>query len=1382
MTPSPPTPARYGRWTLVRSLASGAFGTVWIAEDTAGVTVVIKQLDAPPGDELRALRRIGHPGVVTALGGGSHPTPHLVMERVNGHVLDGPLPADLVLQLAGQVADALAAVHAAGVIHGDVKPDNVVVEQATSRPVLVDFGLVGGGGGTARFAAPECLSGGAASAASDVFSLGRTVLSWLEGPASLTDQGAQATVADDGLCRWINRMLAADASARPSAGDVADGLVALGAVLAPLDPDWVRRRCASVHVVRPVDDALTAWLAAPTGLVLSGPSGSGRTHSLHRIADELQAAGRPFVWLQPDVRPWQSVADALGHAVPDGPSPADRAWLAAQALVDAQGKALVALVDDADGLDHGTAATVGALRGMGIAVLSVGPGGSTALERFDADAVGAWLDQALGGGARTALAEPLWDDTGGDISTACDALIALLDLDAVVRRDRRWVVDPIALAQWKKRPAAEDALPQRLATALVTVALAGPVNLDADVALDLTHLGRIRRSTDGWTCATRRVATAALARQDAVQAGAKAALGMLLDRGATPDRLAWAAALAGNEGAAKTHGIVGLQAASEADPLDAIALGLALEPVLDSDEARVWRMRALIAVGRASEAVALSRGHSVDMDVVTGRAVAKVGGHAAARTHLTAAHARHPNASEVQEALAEAAFRDDDMDAAIVWATPLLDEGPESRRLHARGLLAQAIHARDGAEQALQWLGCPPDLGANTKARGVFEGVCGRILWHAGRLSEAGQALERAASAPLSLMERARLNNNAGLAAYLGGNLGHALACWADALVLFERLGDETEQVRVLVNVCQGGRETGRLDRAQAAGERAVALAQSLGLPAFEAVAAGNLGDLALARGDRESAKVWWDHAEPHIDDDEGKAELARRRAELALEANEADTEARIKHAITLADAAHATVEACQARALMAMLRAQQGRPRAVRQAIDRACAPLVQAGAAGVLARVRLFAARAYLELEQFDKAREEAAHVIAYADEVGHVQLRNGADTVYAALKAIQGALSPTAHGKLARLAQVLAREHEPDQVLNRVVTAALSLLQCERAFVVLVREGEPVIAASACADRAISGAPSMSVVRRCIALRREILATDIDERGDLREAKSVVALNITAALCAPLIDEGRVLGVIYADARARPDLSFIDATDLLCAIASQATSALQTARLLADRQAQLHRAAELAHDIRSPLSAVLMLLQDLQDEGAAEPWVLEELPAALRALERVGSLAQQVLDGADKKWTVISVRDLLSDATVQLGRTARRQGLHLTLIADVDVSLRCNAGELIRAVNNVLANAVKYAPSGSEITTSLHIGERIRICVRDRGDGIPEQALDTVFNHGAQAEGSLPGHGLGLAIAHRVTGDLGGELSARNHPDGGAEVTLTLPVPTE
>src|SRR6266498_2456848 len=198
-----------GRYRLCGLLGRGGMGRVWLGYDELlARPVAVKQVllgtreseDAREGAlaEARALARVDHPGVVRihdlVEDGGD---PWIVMELLSGRTLadriaaDGPLPPAQVRRIALELLDALRAVHAAGLVHCDVKPANVQLCD-DGRVVLTDFGIATtvddqqtlsseALAGSPAYMSPERARGEAAGPASDLFSLGATLFAAVEG-------------------------------------------------------------------------------------------------------------------------------------------------------------------------------------------------------------------------------------------------------------------------------------------------------------------------------------------------------------------------------------------------------------------------------------------------------------------------------------------------------------------------------------------------------------------------------------------------------------------------------------------------------------------------------------------------------------------------------------------------------------------------------------------------------------------------------------------------------------------------------------------------------------------------------------------------------------------------------------------------------------------------------------------------------------------------------------------------------------------------------------------------------------------------------------------------------------------------------------------------
>ena len=206
-------PRHIGRYEVLGLLGQGGMGRVFLARDAVlGREVAIKvlrdDLGLPPEvkktlfermeHEARAAASLSHPNMVTLHDMGEHPELglFLVFERVHGPTLrdrldSGPLPAREVATLARELGDALTQAHASGVIHRDVKPENVLLSPRGAK--LTDFGIArlpdstltsastGAVLGTPAYSAPEALALGEFGAASDQFSLAATLYEALTG-------------------------------------------------------------------------------------------------------------------------------------------------------------------------------------------------------------------------------------------------------------------------------------------------------------------------------------------------------------------------------------------------------------------------------------------------------------------------------------------------------------------------------------------------------------------------------------------------------------------------------------------------------------------------------------------------------------------------------------------------------------------------------------------------------------------------------------------------------------------------------------------------------------------------------------------------------------------------------------------------------------------------------------------------------------------------------------------------------------------------------------------------------------------------------------------------------------------------------------------------
>src|SRR5580692_3666752 len=308
-----------GRYRLEAPIGRGAMGVVWRARDQLlDRDVAIKEVqiaDSLTEDERatafqRTLReaktaaRLNHPAVVTvydvAEDGGR---PWIVMQLVHAQSLDqmlaasGPLSPRRAAEMARQLLSALSVAHAAGVMHRDVKPSNVLLG-SDDRAVLTDFGIATFQGdpkltqtgmvmGSPGFTAPERIRGEDASPASDLWSLGATLYAAVEGHGPFEQRGGAITT--------MSAIINEDAPVAPTAG-------ALGPVIAALLSREPTDRPDAATAARMITDVLpqladrapgSAPGYEPTALSASSPPQAGSPPGLVGPGSAAPGSGSP---------------------------------------------------------------------------------------------------------------------------------------------------------------------------------------------------------------------------------------------------------------------------------------------------------------------------------------------------------------------------------------------------------------------------------------------------------------------------------------------------------------------------------------------------------------------------------------------------------------------------------------------------------------------------------------------------------------------------------------------------------------------------------------------------------------------------------------------------------------------------------------------------------------------------------------------------------------------------------------------------------------------------------------------------------------------------------------------------------------------------------
>lgn len=344
---------RVGDYRICELLGEGAMGEVYLAQDMVlgrrvALKVLKREVMANDGvtrflEEARVTASFNHPHIVTLHAFGEHAgRPYLALEYVEGESLRrrisaAPIPVAEALRFARAIAAALADAHQRGLVHADLKPENVVIAN-DGRVRVVDFGLSkltgaagGSASGTPAYMAPERWRGSPPTGAIDVWSLGVMLCEAVQGSRPFTNEQlaklAFATsiplaLPDAPWAALAATCLAHEPADRPDAASLVQRLDALIDARPASDPlrnpfpglASFDREDARLYFGRAAEiDALVEQLRTRPLTPLTGPSGVGKSSVVRAgLLPRLEQSGR---WIAIELRPGESPFESLSAAL-----------------------------------------------------------------------------------------------------------------------------------------------------------------------------------------------------------------------------------------------------------------------------------------------------------------------------------------------------------------------------------------------------------------------------------------------------------------------------------------------------------------------------------------------------------------------------------------------------------------------------------------------------------------------------------------------------------------------------------------------------------------------------------------------------------------------------------------------------------------------------------------------------------------------------------------------------------------------------------------------------------------------------------------------------------------------------------------------------------
>jgi two-component system sensor histidine kinase KdpD len=308
-------------------------------------------------------------------------------------------------------------------------------------------------------------------------------------------------------------------------------------------------------------------------------------------------------------------------------------------------------------------------------------------------------------------------------------------------------------------------------------------------------------------------------------------------------------------------------------------------------------------------------------------------------------------------------------------------------------------------------------------------------------------------------------------------------------------------------------------------------------------------------------------------------------------------------------------------------------------------------------------------------------------------------------------------------------------------------------------------------------------------------EVVAQWVATNGKVAGTGTDTLPNATA-LFVPLAGSQEIVGALGV--RAKEADRFLDPEQVRLLETCGSLVALSIERdrsVLKAHEAELQMRAEqlrnsllssVSHDLRTPLATIGGAAETLL-ENTQKPSV-ELLQTIVDESRRLGRLVDNLLDMArldsgsvtvNRQWHVLE--EIVGIALDAVGRDLRNHRVNVSIPAEFPL-LNIDGFLFEQVLGNLLENAARYTPAGSEIEISARThGRGVEIQIADNGPGLPPgseaQVFDKFFRGSTVTPDGRRGVGLGLAICQAIIDAHGGEISARNRPQGGAEFVIRL-----
>lgn len=417
---------------------------------------------------------------------------------------------------------------------------------------------------------------------------------------------------------------------------------------------------------------------------------------------------------------------------------------------------------------------------------------------------------------------------------------------------------------------------------------------------------------------------------------------------------------------------------------------------------------------------------------------------------------------------------------------------------------------------------------------------------------------------------------------------------------------------------------------------------------------------------------------------------------------------------------------------------------------------------------------------------AAEEAARVIHFAQL--HEQVRDQSAKLES----------------LYRVGQTLTTVPTIDEALNRIAEEVRLVMSARVCSIQLLDESGDRLAVQAVvgATQEYSRRPAQKVsdvlIGKVVTLRSPLAVQDVRKTPGFRELALAKREGLCSLLSVPIAYLDKIIGVlnIYT---SEPKIFSDSETRLLQALAGQAAVAIENARRterIAQAEEQLRQAeklsvlgalaAEIAHEIRNPITIIQLLMDSLASdapEGDPRRRDVEVIKAKLVQMDQIIERVLDVARARDQQFAPVNVHEVIEDTLFLAQRRIAASSIELQRrLAAGSPQVMGDRIEIEQALLNLVLNACQAMPNGGKLTVATKMGisgvdPMMAIRIGDTGPGIEPEKVEQIFQpfFTTRREGT----GMGLFVARRIITEHRGQLLVHSRAGHGAMFEATLPL---